>query len=63
MIPTTSIYIPAGTIVGRITLDRVTPFTLVGNVYVEASRVSDGTWVYSVGGHSYCCAGGLATVL
>ena len=60
---TTTISIPEGTIVGRMTADKVTPVTLAANVYVEAYRDYDGSWVYSVGKHQYCCAGGLATVL
>ena len=59
---TTTISIPEGTIVGRMTGDKVTPVTLLGTVYVEAYRDYDGSWVYSVGGQQYCCAGGLATV-
>jgi len=58
---TTTIRIPEGTIVGRITGEKVTPVTLVGDVYVEAYRDYDGSWVYSVGKQQYCCAGGLAT--
>ena len=60
---TTTISIPEGTIVGRMTGDKVTPVTLVGDAYVEAYRDYDGSWVYSVGKQQYCCAGGLATVL
>ena len=60
---TTTISIPEGTIVGRMTGDKVTLVTLVGSVYVEAYRDYDGAWVYSVGKLQYCCAGGLATVL
>jgi hypothetical protein len=60
---TTTISIPEGTIVGRITGDKVVPVTLVGTVYVEAYRDYDGAWVYSVCKEQYCCAGGLATVL
>ena len=59
---TITISIPEGTIVGRMTGDKVTPVTLVGSVYVEAYRDYDGSWVYSVGKQQYCCAGGLATV-
>ena len=60
---TTTIRIPEGTIVGRITGEKVTPVTLVSDVYVEAYRDQDGSWVYSVNNHEYCCAGGLATIL
>ena len=59
---TTVIRINEGTIVGRIADDKVTPVTLAGDVYVEAYRDYDGSWVYSVGRKQYCCAGGLATV-
>ena len=59
---TTAIRINEGTIVGRISGDKITPVTLVGDVYVEAYRDYDGSWVYSVGKQQYCCAGGLATV-
>jgi len=60
---TTTISIPEGTIVGRITGDKAAPVTLVGSVEVKAYRDYDGSWVYSVGKQQYCCAGGLATVL
>jgi hypothetical protein len=57
---TTTISIPSGTIVGRITGDKVTPVTLAARVYVDAYRDYDGSWVYSVGKQQYCCAGELA---
>ena len=60
---TSTISIPEGTIVGRITDGKVTPVTLVGQVEVVAFRDYDGCWVYSVGKQQYCCAEGLATVL
>ena len=59
---TTTISIPEGTIVGRMTGDKVTPVTLLGTVYAEAYRDYDGSWIYSVGKQQYCCAGGLAIV-
>jgi hypothetical protein len=64
---TTAIRINEGTIVarkidGHRRLGRWVPVTLVGDVYVEAYRDYDGSWVYSVGKQQYCCAGGLATV-
>ena len=46
---TTAIRINEGTIVGRIKGDTVTPVTLAGDVYVEAFRDYDGSWLYSVG--------------
>ena len=58
----TAIRINEGTIVGRIQGDTMTPVTLVGDVYVDAYRDYDGSWVYSVGKQQYCCSGGLATV-
>ena len=61
--PTTVIRINEGTIVGRIKDGKVTPVALIGDVYVEAQREDDGSWVYSVGEEQYCCAGGLATAL
>jgi hypothetical protein len=60
---TTTISILGGTIVGRMTDDKVTPVTLAASVYVEAYRDYDGSWVYSVGKQQYCCAGGLAKPL
>jgi hypothetical protein len=57
-----AIRINEGTIVGRIQGDTMTPVTLVGDVYVDAYRDYDGSWVYSVGKLQYCCSGGLATV-
>ena len=57
---TATIRIAQGTIVGRINGDTMTPVTLVGEVYVEAYRDYDGSWVYSVGRQQYCCAGSMA---
>ena len=59
----TTIRITEGTIVGRITGDSMAVVTLAGDVYVEAQRDQDGSWVYSVNNQKYCCAGGLAIVL
>lgn len=64
---TTAILIPAGTIVSEL---RNSPtqagvveeryITLCGDVHVDASRLPDGSWGYSLGRHVYACAGGSA---
>jgi len=54
---TKEIRIAKGTIVGRIKGDQVTPVTLVGDVYVNAFRDYDGSWLYSIGRQQYCCPG------
>jgi hypothetical protein len=67
--PIQSIYIPKGTIVGEL---RNNPngkgiqerhITLCGDVYVDATKLDDGAWGYSVGKHTYVCCSGMATIL
>jgi hypothetical protein len=55
--PTTTIFIPKGTIVYELsnsdTVVKASHVTLNGDVYVDAIRHEDGGWGYSVGGRTY----------
>ncbi len=64
----TTIRINEGTIVGRLdgktlTTRIMTPVTLVGDVYVEATREDDGSWGYTVGGKDYFAPGFAVTAV
>jgi hypothetical protein len=62
--PTTEILIESGILVeGDSGTGESREVRLLADVYVQAERVEDGSWMYEIDGELFRCAGGLATDL